>query len=201
MRGSELAKRLLDLAIVAASAPVTIPLSVAAAVAIRAESKGGAIFRQTRVGRNGERFTVLKFRTMVENAENIGAGLYAEPNDPRFTRTGLIARRFSIDEVPQLWNVVRGEMSIVGPRPCLPQIVDRYPEEFAEILKVKPGLTGLSQVNGRNALVRSQRMALDSEYANSWSVLGDVGIILRTFSVVLKGEGQLNTQGEADVER
>lgn len=201
MKPSDIAKRLLDLAIVAASAPITVPLSVVAAVAIRAESKGGAIFRQTRVGRGGKHFTVLKFRTMVENAENIGAGLYAEPNDPRFTKTGLIARRFSIDEVPQLWNVVRGEMSIVGPRPCLPQIVERYPREFSEILQVKPGLTGLSQVNGRNALVRSQRMALDSEYANSWSVLGDVGIILRTFSVVLKGEGQLNTQGEADVER
>lgn len=195
------AKRLMDLLLVAASAPVAMPISLLLAVAIRAETPGGALFLQRRVGFGGEDFTIYKFRTMVENAETIGAGLYGVPNDPRFTRVGLFARRFSLDELPQIINVLKGDMSWVGPRPALRMVVDAHPEEYRIIHKVKPGLTGLSQVNGRNALIRSARLRFDQEYAENWTLLGDVTLILKTFRVVLLGEGQLNDQSQEDVER
>ncbi|MBX3181902.1 MAG: sugar transferase [Polyangiaceae bacterium] len=199
--GSELAKRALDLTLCALSAPLVLPVSLALGLAIRLESPGGALFRQVRVGRHGQDFTVFKLRTMVENAEHIGAGLYAEANDPRFTKVGLFARRFSLDELPQVLNILRGEMSWVGPRPALRLSVEAYPEPYEAILQVKPGLTGLAQINGRNALVRSARLAFDAEYARTWTVLGDIQILLKTFRVVLLGEGQLNDQSAADVEQ
>ncbi len=201
MSGSERGKRALDLALCALSAPVVLPVALALGLAIRLESPGGALFRQARVGRHGEDFTVFKLRTMVENAEHLGAGLYNDANDPRFTQVGLFARRFSLDELPQVLNILRGEMSWVGPRPMLRMVVDAHPESYEAILQVKPGLTGLSQVNGRNALVRSARLAYDAEYARTWTVLGDVEILLKTFRVVLLGEGQLNDQSAADVEQ
>lgn len=201
MGKSAIGKRLLDLFVVFSSAPITLPLGMLTACAIILESQGGALFRQTRIGKGAKPFTVFKLRTMVKDAESIGAGLYAEANDPRFTKVGLFARRFSLDELPQLINVLRGEMSIVGPRPALSMIVESHPDEYSEILLVKPGLTGLSQINGRNALVRSERLRLDREYANNWTISEDIKIIFQTFRVVLVGEGQLNTQGKEDVER
>lgn len=201
MSGNELGKRALDLALCALSAPVVAPVALLMGLAIRLESPGGALFRQQRVGRGGEDFTVFKLRTMVDGAEHLGAGLYGEANDPRYTRVGVLARRFSLDELPQVLNILRGEMSWVGPRPPLRMVVEAHPEAYDTILKVKPGLTGLAQINGRNALVRSARLAYDREYANTWSVLGDITILLKTFRVVLLGEGQLNDQAVADVER
>jgi len=201
MNKSEVGKRVLDLAFVVLSAPIVLPLCGVTALAIRLETPGGAIFYQTRLGRFGQKFTVYKLRTMIENAENIGAGLYNAPGDTRYTKVGTLARRFSVDEVPQLLNVIRGEMSVVGPRPALAEVVERYAGDYAEIHQVKPGLTGLAQISGRNALPRSARLRLDREYARTWSVLGDIGILLRTFRVVLGGEGQLNNQAQADVEQ
>ena len=194
-------KRLMDLALVAASAPVVVPVSTVLAALISLETPGGPLFLQQRVGLNGEDFVVFKFRTMVKDAESIGAGLYNVPNDPRFTRVGLFARRFSLDELPQILNIIRGEMSWVGPRPALRTVVDAHPEEYASIHRVKPGLTGLAQVSGRNALVRSARLRFDREYAEGWSVAGDILLLLKTFRVVLLGEGQLNDQSQADVEQ
>lgn len=194
------AKRAMDVGIALAVLPVAVPLGAATGALISFETPGGPIFRQTRVGRDGREFTVYKLRTMVNNAEKIGAGLYADQNDPRFTRVGVFARRFSLDELPQLWNVIRGEMSIVGPRPQHPVTINEYREQYDEILRVKPGLTGLAQVSGRNALPRSKRLALDREYARTWTVTGDVRILLRTLTVVVDGEGQLNHGVREDVE-
>ncbi len=199
--GKRLAKRGMDLLLVAASAPIVVPVSAVLGAAIAFETPGGALFRQKRVGQHGVDFTVFKFRSMVKDAEFIGAGLYGVPNDPRFTRVGLIARRFSLDELPQILNILRGEMSWVGPRPALRQVVDAHAEAYRVIHQVKPGLTGLSQVNGRNALIRSARLKFDSKYAESWTLLGDVLLILKTFKVVLLGEGQLNDQSVGDVEK
>ena len=195
-----LAKRGLDLAIVGATAPVALGIVAAMSVAIRLESPGSPIFKQTRVGKDGEPFTVYKLRTMVDNAEHLGAGLYNEAHDPRFTRLGTFARRFSLDEVPQLFNVLKGEMSVVGPRPMLQVTVDEHAEDYAVILQAKPGLTGLAQVSGRNRLKRSARIALDKQYAADQSVATDLSIIARTFTVVISGDGQLNDQSREDVE-
>ncbi len=197
---TRVAKRALDLAIVGATAPLAIGIVGAMSVAIRLESEGSPIFEQTRVGKDGRPFTVYKLRTMVDNAENIGAGLYNVEDDPRFTKLGTFARRFSLDEVPQLFNVLKGEMSVVGPRPMLQVTVDEYADDYAVILQAKPGLTGLTQVSGRNSLKRSQRLALDKEYAADQSLAMDLGIIARTFSVVITGDGQLNDQSREDVE-
>jgi lipopolysaccharide/colanic/teichoic acid biosynthesis glycosyltransferase len=197
----ERAKRVLDLVVAVAALPVALPVIALLGLAVRLETKGGIFFRQTRVGQHGRHFRIFKLRTMVENAEQIGAGIYAEADDPRFTRVGTFARRFSLDELPQLFNVLRGEMSIVGPRPMLPVTVEQYAADYAVILRVKPGLTGLAQVSGRNALARSERLTFDRRYAENCSIDMDVRILLRTVRVLLTGEGQLNNQGAKDVER
>lgn len=194
-------KRALDLVVVGLAAPILGPIAVIAGVAHSLESPGSILFRQVRVGQHGRRFSVYKLRTMVEDAENIGAGLYNEANDPRFTTIGKLLRRLSLDEVPQLLNVLLGDMSAVGPRPMIPMVVDEYAEEYKKILEVKPGLTGLAQVSGRNSLPRRERLALDMEYAATWSILTDLRILLRTISVVLTGDGQRNDQSRADVEQ
>ncbi len=200
-RTRELAKRGLDLALAVMALPLALPLILAAGAAIALETPGGMFFRQERIGRFGRPFRVWKLRTMVQDAEREGAGLYAERNDPRFTRVGLWARRWSLDELPQLFNVLAGDMSIVGPRPLPLQIVQEHADAYAVILRVRPGLTGLSQVSGRNDLVRSRRLELDQQYAREWKLGLDARIILRTIGVVLSAAGQRNDQGRADVER
>lgn len=189
----------MDVVIASAALPVAVPIATALSIAVVLESPGNPIFTQRRVGRDGRSFTLYKLRTMVPNAENIGAGLYNEKNDPRYVRAGTFARRFSLDELPQLINVLLGDMSIVGPRPQLKLITDRHPE-YEVILQTKPGLTGLAQVSGRNALSRSQRIELDMHYAQSWTLRGDLEILFKTIRVVLTGDGQLNDQSAADVE-
>jgi undecaprenyl phosphate N,N'-diacetylbacillosamine 1-phosphate transferase len=194
-------KRAFDLVASLLSLLVVLPILAVCGILIKLDSPGPVFFRQERLGRNGRPFRVWKFRTMVENAETLGAGLYAEENDPRYTRIGPSLRRFSLDELPQVLNVLEGSMSIVGPRPLPEVIVSSYPEEFQTILKVKPGITGLSQVSGRNELARSRRLELDMFYAENWSLWLDLQIMIKTVWVVATGAGQLNFQSREDVER
>lgn len=168
-------------------------------VLIRTTSEGPALFRQTRVGRGGRDFQVLKFRTMVNDAEKIKTTLLDENesngvlfkirNDPRITRVGGFLRRYSLDELPQLLNVVRGEMSLVGPRPPLPEEVERYGTDMRRRLVVKPGMTGLWQVSGRSDLTWEESVRLDLRYVENWSLILDLQILWKTWSAVTKGEG------------
>jgi lipopolysaccharide/colanic/teichoic acid biosynthesis glycosyltransferase len=201
MKRKEMGKRILDIIFAIGAMPIALPVVTIFAAAIRMETEGSPFFMQVRIGRGKRPFMVYKLRTMIKGAEKFGAGLYAEKNDPRFTRVGTLARRFSADELPQLINVLRGEMSIVGPRPMPAVIVSEHEKEYQKILEVKPGLTGLVQIRGRNELPRSKRVEYDLEYADNWSVLGDISIILKTVRVVLTGVGQRNDQGMEDVEK
>jgi len=169
------------------------------ALAIRLDSPGPVLFRQTRVGRGGRPFTLYKFRSMVAEAEMARASL-AELNqadgplfkikdDPRCTRVGRILRRFSLDELPQFYNVLRGEMSLVGPRPALPEEVAQYQDWHKKRLEVTPGLTGLWQVRGRSELTFDEMMLLDIYYAENWSLGLDLRILLETIPKVLTGQG------------
>jgi lipopolysaccharide/colanic/teichoic acid biosynthesis glycosyltransferase len=156
-------------------------------------------FRQTRVGRDGRRFEMVKFRTMVVEAERLLADLehrneadgllFKLRTDPRVTRSGRLLRRFSVDELPQLFNVLRGDMSLVGPRPPLPAEVDLYERHVNRRLLVKPGMTGLWQVSGRSDLSWDDAVRLDLYYVDHWSPTMDLAIIAKTFSAVLRGAG------------
>jgi lipopolysaccharide/colanic/teichoic acid biosynthesis glycosyltransferase len=183
------AKRALDLLLGGAGAILTAPLVGLAALAIRLESKGPAIYRQTRVGRDGRPFQIHKLRTMVHGAEYRGAGLAIQEGDDRITRVGTLLRRTSLDELPNLWNVVRGEMSIVGPRPTIQVQVDQYTERQRGRLNIKPGITGWAQVNGRASLPWSERIELDLWYVEHQSLKLDLQILARTAKMVLTGEG------------
>jgi exopolysaccharide biosynthesis polyprenyl glycosylphosphotransferase len=175
------------------------PLLVAATLAIKLANRGPLLFRQTRVGRNGVEFSCLKLRTMVVDAEarlpelhaeqGYEYGLFKMRNDPRITRPGRWLRRFSIDELPQLLNVLRGQMSLVGPRPPLPLEVERYRDDAARRLHVRPGLTGLWQVSGRSDLTYEEAVRLDLYYVDNWSMLQDVAILVRTVGAVLRSRG------------
>ena len=169
------------------------------ALAVRLDSTGPAIFRQTRVGRHGREFTIYKFRSMTVDAEdrlatlrgrNEGAGpLFKMRSDPRVTRVGRLIRRTSIDELPQLWNVVRGEMSLVGPRPALPGEVARYDGRVARRLLVRPGMTGAWQVSGRSRLGWDEAVDLDLDYVDGWSLWVDAVLLARTARAVVSGDG------------
>ncbi|MEN9936083.1 MAG: hypothetical protein RLZZ387_2662 [Chloroflexota bacterium] len=192
-------KRAMDLALVVLSAPVVLPLSLLIAAAIRLDSPGPAFFCQRRVGKDGKTFTCYKFRTMVADAEARKAELQAlneadgplfkMRNDPRTTRIGRWLRRYSIDELPQLWNILRGEMSWVGPRPSTPQEVAQFEEWHHRRFEVTPGLTGLSQVLGRSDMSFDEMVRLDIFYAEHWSPAMDVRIMLQTVPAVLYGRG------------
>jgi exopolysaccharide biosynthesis polyprenyl glycosylphosphotransferase len=175
------------------------PAFLLVALAIRFSDGGPAFFRQTRVGRDGRAFTVYKFRTMVLGAEDRKAELEAINekdgllfkirNDPRITTVGGWLRRWSVDELPQLINVVRGDMSLVGPRPALPDEAARYGDYVRRRLVVKPGLTGLWQVNGRSDLSWEESVRLDLRYVENWSLVLDLQILWKTCSAVLRGSG------------
>lgn len=167
----------------------TSPVLVAAMIAIRIESPGSPIYRQRRVGRAGRPFDMFKLRTMVADAEFMGDGLAVNRGDPRITRVGAFLRRFSIDELPNLVNVVRGEMAIVGPRPTIQAQVDQYTERQMRRLEVKPGLTGWAQINGRASLPWAERIELDVWYVDNKSPLLDVKIVLRTLRMLASGDG------------
>jgi lipopolysaccharide/colanic/teichoic acid biosynthesis glycosyltransferase len=182
-------RRALDIAVSAGALVVSAPVLLVAIAAIRLETPGAAIYRQRRVGRRGHPFDVLKLRTMVDGAEYHGAGLAVNENDSRITRVGAFLRRTSLDELPNLVNVLRGEMSLIGPRPTLPVQVAQYDERQRGRLAVKPGITGWAQVNGRASLPWAQRIELDLYYVEHRSLGLDLRILWRTLTMVLGGSG------------
>jgi lipopolysaccharide/colanic/teichoic acid biosynthesis glycosyltransferase len=182
-------KRCLDIVIGLAGAIISAPFVALLALLIRLESPGHPVYQQTRVGRDGQIFSIYKLRTMVRGAEFTGAGLAIQEGDDRITRIGAWLRRYSLDELPNLWNVVRGEMSIVGPRPTVPVQVEQYTERQRGRLHVKPGITGWAQINGRAALPWSERIELDLWYVEHQSFTLDLRILARTVEMVLSGRG------------
>jgi lipopolysaccharide/colanic/teichoic acid biosynthesis glycosyltransferase len=184
--------RALDVAAAGLGLAVASPALALAALAIKLEGGGAVLYRQRRVGLNGEEFELLKLRTMDVGAEQKGAGFAVDKEDPRITRVGRMLRRLSIDEVPQLWNVVRGEMSLVGPRPTLAYQVERYTPRQRRRLEVKPGITGWAQIHGRAKLPWEERIELDVWYVEHRSPWLDLKILARTplalFAGTYKGE-------------
>jgi len=204
-RTDAFARRTLDLALSVALLVVLAPLLLIIALLVRLDSSGPAVYRQRRVGLRGREFSVNKFRSMRSNADQkrhrdyvnqlitseaeSEEGLYKLVVDDRITRVGRFLRRWSLDELPQLWNVVRGEMSLVGPRPVIPYEVECYPDWYHGRFAVKPGLTGLWQVSGRNEKTYEEMVALDIEYAQRRTIWLDLSILLRTVKVVLTHRG------------
>lgn len=192
-------KRATDLLMTLVVGILTLPVTLLIALAIRLDSAGAVIYQQTRIGKNGKPFTCYKFRSMVTDADELRDTLTARNeatgplfkvrNDPRQTRVGRFLRRYSLDELPQLYNVLRGEMSLVGPRPNLPYEVEQYQEWHKKRLSVSPGLTGLWQVSGRSDLTFDEMVLLDIYYVENWSLALDLHIILRSIPAVLKGRG------------
>jgi lipopolysaccharide/colanic/teichoic acid biosynthesis glycosyltransferase len=182
-------RRVIDIAVSGSVLVLASPLLALAALAVRLESAGHPIYRQRRVGLDGHPFDVLKLRTMVDGAEHIGAGLAVNENDSRITRVGAFLRRTSVDELPNLLNVLRGEMSLIGPRPTLPVQVEQYTPRQRGRLLVKPGITGWAQVNGRTSLPWSERIELDLYYIEHRSLVLDVRILWLTVAMVLGGSG------------
>lgn len=182
-------KRAVDLAIAIPAFVLLSPAMVGVALWVRRDSPGSALFRQERVGLHGQVFELLKFRTMVVGAQQMGAGLAIDGGDSRITPAGATLRRLSLDELPQLWNVIRGDMSIVGPRPTVATQVARYTDEQRRRLEARPGITGLAQVRGRASIPWSQRIAIDIEYVDRWSLPLDLSILARTVWVVVRRDG------------
>ena len=201
--GPRLAKFLIDRLITLMGGLIVLPFIILIALLIRIDSPGPILYGQIRIGQNGESFKAWKFRSMVKNADRtLESYLDAHPelreswerdhklrNDPRITRVGRFLRQTSLDELPQLWNILRGEMSLVGPRPIVDEEIQRYGEKFGLYTKVTPGLTGLWQVSGRNNLTYEERVSLDAYYVRNWSVWLDLYILIRTVWVVISGEG------------
>ena len=179
--------RAVDVALAGLGLVVASPLLAAAALAVKLEDGGPVLFRQTRVGQGGGDFELLKLRSMVVDAERQGAGYAVDRGDARITRVGRVIRRTSVDELPQLWNVVRGDMSVIGPRPTLRYQVERYTGRQRRRLEVKPGLTGWAQIKGRATLPWADRIELDVWYVEHRSPRLDVAILLRTPLALLGG--------------
>ena len=177
---NDVASRLLDIIGSMVGLFITSPILVCAAIAIKVSDGGPVFYKQERVGKNGRPFTILKLRTMTVGAENIGLGLSVAHNDSRITAAGSVLRSTSVDELPQLINVLRGEMSLVGPRPTVASQVERYNREQRRRLEVKPGLTGWAQINGRNSLSWPERIGLDVWYVENRSLRLDIKIIALT---------------------
>jgi lipopolysaccharide/colanic/teichoic acid biosynthesis glycosyltransferase len=181
--------RALDLLLAGTLALLSSPLLLAATVAIRLESPGPAFYRQRRVGRDGVPFELWKLRTMVPGAEAMGAGIYVLEGDPRITRVGRILRRLSLDELPNLFNVLKGDMAMVGPRPTIQEQVDRYTERQRRRLEVKPGITGWAQINGRVSRPWPERIELDVWYVDHRSLRLDLRILAKTAWLLATGHG------------
>ncbi|MDQ3762131.1 MAG: sugar transferase [Actinomycetota bacterium] len=204
-RWEPVARRAVDLVVVVIALLVLMIPMLLIAMAIRLGTSGPALYRQQRIGRGGRPFTMYKFRTMrvgcsdAQHRELIARELRGEDtsvggswkidSDPRVTRLGSILRRTSIDELPQLFNVLRGQMSLVGPRPCLAWEAEMFPAKFAERFDVPPGLTGLWQVSGRSTMGTLEMLELDLAYVRSWSFRTDLSILLRTVPTLLRGHG------------
>ena len=178
--GRDALNRAADVAIAGAALVVASPLLGLAALATKLEGRGPVLYRQTRVGRDSVDFELVKLRTMVVGAETMGAGYAVDEDDTRITRVGRLVRRLSVDELPQLWNVIRGEMSVIGPRPTLRYQVERYDACQARRLEVKPGITGWAQVHGRAALPWAERIELDVWYVEHRSPRVDLRILAKT---------------------
>jgi lipopolysaccharide/colanic/teichoic acid biosynthesis glycosyltransferase len=183
------ASRALDLLVASLVLALASPLLAAAALLIKLESRGPVFYRQRRVGRGGAPFELWKLRTMVPGAEAMGAGIYVVEGDSRITRVGRRLRRFSLDELPNLVNVLKGEMAIVGPRPTVQEQVDRYTDRQRRRLEVKPGITGWAQVNGRASLPWPERIELDVWYVEHRSLALDLRILARTARLLATGHG------------
>lgn len=202
-RTEALVKRVLDVLLSALLLLALLPLLIGLACAVRLTSGGGVLYSQLRVGREGRPFRFYKFRTMRCNAEELLASFLEQSpeasaewrefqklsNDPRITPIGAFLRRTSLDELPQLWNVLKGDMSIVGPRPCMQSQIELYGTSWAAYCAVRPGITGLWQVSGRNKLTFAQRVRLDEEYVRNACFKKDMWILARTLKVVIQGEG------------
>lgn len=188
-------KRAIDLVGALVLLVLSSPVLLVAAVAVKVSSRGPVFFRQQRVGKDGMTFSIFKLRTMVEGAESAGAGLAINEGDSRITKAGALLRRTSIDELPNLFNVVAGEMSIVGPRPTLPHQVEKYSDRHRRRLEVRPGITGWAQVGGRAALPWSQRIELDIWYVDHWSNWLDLKILAKTVAQLLTGRGLYKGSG------
>jgi exopolysaccharide biosynthesis polyprenyl glycosylphosphotransferase len=197
--GKVFGKAVFDLAFGSLILALTLPFMMLVGAAIRFTSRGPALFRQTRVGVDGREFTMYKFRSMVVDAEkrredlvglSDGNGvLFKMRTDPRVTRVGRVIRRLSVDELPQLLNVVKGDMSLVGPRPPLPEEVAGYSDDATRRLKVRPGMTGLWQVSGRSDLSWEESLRLDLRYTDNWSLALDLQILWRTVRAIMRGSG------------
>jgi lipopolysaccharide/colanic/teichoic acid biosynthesis glycosyltransferase len=183
------AERLVDLSLSLAGSILTAPVVALLALAVRLESPGHPLYTQTRAGKDGRPFSIYKLRTMVTGAEFTGAGLAIQEGDARITRVGRFLRRYSLDELPNLYNVLRGEMSIVGPRPTLPAQVAQYTDRQRGRLAVKPGITGWAQINGRASLPWAERIELDIWYVEHRSLALDLRILTKTLGMVLSGHG------------
>jgi len=196
-------KRAFDIVVAGATLIALSPLIAAVAIAVKLESPGPVIFRQRRVGKDGETFSMLKFRTMRSDPQDAGDGSSPVPQvsdfssyvfDPlyggkQYTRIGRFMRSTSIDELPNLINVLRGEMSIVGPRPDVPELVAQYPAEYQRRHSVRPGITGLAQIHGRSSLTYEEMMLYDLEYVDHHSLLRDLVILAKTLPAVLSQRG------------
>jgi lipopolysaccharide/colanic/teichoic acid biosynthesis glycosyltransferase len=181
--------RVIDVVLAGLLLLLASPLLALAAIAIRLESRGPVFYKQQRIGRDGEPFELWKLRTMVPGAESMGAGIYIVDGDTRITRVGRLLRRFSLDELPNLINVLRGEMAIVGPRPTVQEQVDRYTDRQRRRLDVKPGITGWAQINGRTSLPWPDRIELDVWYVEHRSLRLDLRILLKTARMLATGHG------------
>jgi len=201
--GGDVFRRTFDFLLASLALLLFWPVLLLTAGAVVLDSPGACLYRQVRVGRAGKNFMLLKFRTMQTGAESQLEGILLErpellqdwekyqklKDDPRLTRVGRVLRRFSLDELPQIFNVLRGEMSLVGPRPILPSQRDEYGPAFARYIRVRPGITGLWQVSGRNLLTFVERVRMDNDYLDRWSPVLDFTVLARTLWVVIKGQG------------
>lgn len=192
-------KRFLDVILSAVGIVLFSPIFLIIVLAIKRDSKGPAVFKQVRIGKDGVPFTIYKFRTMIINADKkrdlqidcdkIDKFIFQSKNDDRITRVGAFLRQTSLDEIPQLFNVFIGNMSLVGPRPEIPEVVEHYPEKYRERLLVLPGITGLAQISGRGEIELGETVYYDLKYIREYSVLMDIKIIFKTIIAVLKSEG------------
>lgn len=195
-------KRILDFLFAVALLFVIWPIFLVIAIAIKVESKGPVFFKQDRLGLKGKVFKIYKFRSMVQDAEKAGTGVYSYKGDPRVTRVGAFIRKASLDELPQLINIIKGEMSIIGPRPTLtyhPWKLEDYSEEQKIRFSMRPGVTGLAQISGRKVLLWPERIILDVQYINNISLLLDIRIFLKTIVKVLSMGNNYNTSKTAEI--
>ena len=188
-------KRVLDIAVSLTALILLSPLIALIALAIKLDDGGPVLYIQDRIGKDGKIFRCYKFRTMVVGAENKGLGLEVAKDDPRITRVGKVLRHWRLDEVPQCFNVLKGDMSIVGPRPTIPSQVARYTPHQRRRLEMKPGMAGWAFVNGNNAIPWDQRIELDIWYIDHWSLWLDFVIFLKAVGVVLRREGLYDAEG------